>query len=104
MESIEARRFQTLIGLAACKRAVWGSRYDMPPDHLHKRDPDCNMARFYRVDVQPTLFGEASVARSWGRIGTAGRTAFETCPTHAAAEAAAAKTIYTKLKRGYFAA
>ena len=76
----------------------------MTPDHLHKRDPDCNMARFYRVDVQPTLFGEASVARSWGRIGTVGRTAFETCPTHAAAEAAAAKTIYTKLKRGYFAA
>jgi predicted DNA-binding WGR domain protein len=49
----------------------------MAPDHLHKRDPDRNMARFYRVDVQPTLFGEASVARSWGRIGTAGRTAFE---------------------------
>ena len=76
----------------------------MTPDHLHKRDPDRNMARFYRVDVAPTLFGEASVARSWGRIGTAGRTAFETCPTHVAAEKAAAKMIYAKLKRGYYAA
>ena len=75
----------------------------MTPDHFHKRDPDRNMARFYRVDVQPTLFGEASVARSWGRIGTAGRTAFETCSTHEAAETAAGKTIYAKLKRGYSA-
>lgn len=75
----------------------------MTPDHLQKRDPDRNMARFYRVDVQPTLFGEASVARSWGRIGTAGRTAFETCPTQEAAETAAAKTIGAKLKRGYSA-
>ena len=76
----------------------------MTPDHLHKCDPDRNMARFYRVDVQPTLFGEASVVRSWGRIGTAGRTALETCPTPEAAEAAAAKTICAKLKRGYSAA
>ena len=36
----------------------------MTPDHLQKCDPDRNMAPFYRVDVQPTLFGEASVARS----------------------------------------
>ena len=71
---------------------------------LYRVDPNLNMARFYRVDVQPTLFGEASVARSWGRIGTAGRTAFETCPTHEAAETAAAKTICAKLKRGYSAA
>ena len=73
----------------------------MTPRHLHKRDPDQNMARFYRVDVATTLFGEASVVRSWGRIGTIGRTALETCATLEAAEAAGAKTISAKLRRGY---
>lgn len=72
--------------------------------YLQKRDPDHNMARFYRVDVAPTLFGEASVIRSWGRIGTVGRTALETFPTAEAAEAAGARSIRAKLGRGYSAA
>ncbi|MDP4031703.1 MAG: WGR domain-containing protein [Pseudorhodobacter sp.] len=73
----------------------------MAPRHLQKRDEACNMARFYRVDVAPTLFGESSVVRTWGRIGTPGRTALETFPTLEAAEAAGAQTIRTKLRRGY---
>lgn len=31
------------------------------------------MARFYTLSIQPTLFGETAVVRSWGRIGTSGR-------------------------------
>ncbi|MCF1450856.1 WGR domain-containing protein [Agrobacterium vitis] len=31
------------------------------------------MARFYALAVQPTLFGEVSLARAWGRIGTRGQ-------------------------------
>ena len=31
------------------------------------------MARFYTVALQPTLFGEWSLQREWGRIGCAGR-------------------------------
>lgn len=76
----------------------------MTPRHLHKCDPDQNMARFYWVDVTTTLFGEACVVRSWGRIGTFGRTALETCVTLEAAEAVGAKTISAKLRRGYSAA
>lgn len=34
-------------------------------------DPERNMARFYEIDVQPTLFGEFTVERHWGRIGAA---------------------------------
>jgi len=73
----------------------------MTPAHFQKCGPDRNMTRFYRVDVTPTVFGEESVARSWGRIGTRGRTAIEPCPFIDAAEAAEAKTIRAKLKGGY---
>jgi len=32
------------------------------------------MRRFYALSTQPTLFGEMSLIRSWGRIGTNGQT------------------------------
>lgn len=76
----------------------------MTYSHLQRRDSERNMARFYQVDLALTLFGEASVVRSWGRIGTRGRTVLETCLTLEAAEAAGAQTIRAKLKRGYFPA
>ena len=41
--------------------------------HLRRIDPDRNMARFYTMSVQPTLFGEWALLREWGRIGSAGR-------------------------------
>lgn len=39
---------------------------------LVRIDPKRNMARFYGIALQPTLFGEVSVVRCWGRIGTKG--------------------------------
>jgi len=41
--------------------------------HLRRIDPNRNMARFYTMSVQPTLFGEWALLREWGRIGSAGR-------------------------------
>jgi predicted DNA-binding WGR domain protein len=41
--------------------------------HLTRTDPDRNMARFYTMTLQPTLFGEWALLREWGRIGSAGR-------------------------------
>ena len=38
--------------------------------HLRRIDPDRNMARFYTMSVQPTLFGEWALLREWGRIGS----------------------------------
>lgn len=32
---------------------------------LHKRDPEKNMARSYRILVTPTLFGSWAVVREW---------------------------------------
>jgi predicted DNA-binding WGR domain protein len=76
----------------------------MQPVHLHRVNAEAKMARFYHVDIAPTLFGEVSVLRSWGRIGTHGRTNIETCVTPEEAETTAARTLRQKAQRGYVAA
>ncbi len=55
----------------------------------------CNMAWFYKIDVQPMLFGERSVVREWGRIGRAG------AETRGAADIALIDKWSEKPKRGY---
>lgn len=44
---------------------------DMFPEALHLRciDPAKNKRRFYTMAVEPTLFGEWTLRREWGRIG-----------------------------------
>ena len=37
--------------------------------HLRRVDPARNMRRFYRLDVQPDLFGGVLLVKEWGRIG-----------------------------------
>ncbi len=39
---------------------------------LRHIDQARNMARFYRLDMQPDLFGGWSFIREWGRIGRGG--------------------------------
>lgn len=39
---------------------------------LTRIDPAQNMSRFYKIDMQPTLFGEWAVIRELGRIGRGG--------------------------------
>ena len=76
----------------------------MPLAHLHRIDPEANMARFYCIDVAATLFGDVSVLRTWGRIGTHGRTSIETCASVEEAERAASQTLRRKMRRGYLPA
>ena len=73
----------------------------MQPAHLHRVNAEANMARFYCIDVAPTLFGDVSVWRIWGRIGTLGRTSVETCASVEEAEKAAAQTLRQKKRRSY---
>ncbi|MBY5637336.1 WGR domain-containing protein [Rhizobium leguminosarum] len=42
--------------------------------HLHCQHVDAsrNMARYYTLAIESTLFGETAVLRSWGRIGRRG--------------------------------
>lgn len=71
------------------------------PLHLTRIDPARNMARFYVLTRQPTLFGGVSVIRSWGRIGTHGRAKVETYDEGDAASTACRRLERTKRRRGY---
>lgn len=44
----------------------------MKPLLLHRHDSEKNMHRFYRMMLQPDLFGNFCIIREWGRIGQAG--------------------------------
>lgn len=71
--------------------------------HLIRIDAARNMARFYVMTLQPTLFGEWALLREWGRIGSAGRlvSGLFTCEQ----DAARAMTEHLEAKRakGYVA-
>jgi predicted DNA-binding WGR domain protein len=68
---------------------------------LHRIDKDRNMARGYELSVQPGLFGDVSVLRHWGRIGTMGQSKeyWFRDETEAASEATA--ILRQKQRRGY---
>ena len=44
-----------------------------PPVILERRDRARNMARYYAVRIEPTLFGHWAVIRQWGRLGASGQ-------------------------------
>ena len=69
--------------------------------YLRRVDPACNMARFYVLAIQPTLFGGASLLRNWGRIGTKGRAMMETFDGDLRAGEAFARRERCKRSRGY---
>ncbi|WP_254436081.1 WGR domain-containing protein [Ruegeria arenilitoris] len=71
------------------------------PVHLIHVDPDVNMARFYGIELQPTLFGEVCVLRTWGRIGTNGQAMMVTYDDETQAAEALQKLEKQKLRRGY---
>ncbi|WP_163263864.1 WGR domain-containing protein [Chelativorans alearense] len=68
---------------------------------LKRIDPARNMARFYALSVEPTLFGAVALRRNWGRIGTWGRERLDLHADEEAAGKALARVLAQKLKRGY---
>ena len=64
-------------------------------------EPSKNMARWYEIDVQPTLFGEYTVERHWGRIGAAGQSKTFWFSDEDAADEMAKRVATTKVRRGY---
>src|SRR6266700_1825710 len=61
---------------------------DWRGDQPWRIDDDRNMARFYKLDAQPTLFGEWSLVREWGRTGQAGSVTVEIHRTRGIADIA----------------
>lgn len=74
---------------------------EIDPIHLVHVNPDLNMARFYGISLQPTLFGEMSVLRNWGRIGTRGQAMIVTYANPEEACVAFGKLEAQKRRRGY---
>ncbi len=68
---------------------------------LHRSDPAKNLHRYYRLDVQPDLFGAWCFIREWGRIGRAGQVRSVPFPTPAEAQAASDRQRRAKERRGY---
>lgn len=73
------------------------------PLHLRRIDAARNMRRFYALSTQPTLFGEMSLIRNWGRIGTSGKTLVQTFDGSAEAIEAFGGLERIKRTRGYTA-
>jgi predicted DNA-binding WGR domain protein len=69
--------------------------------HLRHIDSAKNMHRFYRLDVQPDLFGGVLLMKEWGRIGAQGRVIAERYDAEAPALAALHRHAERNRRRGY---
>jgi predicted DNA-binding WGR domain protein len=63
--------------------------------HLRRVDPTRNMRRFYRLDVQPDLFGGVLLVKEWGRM------VIESYDSEALAAVALQRQAERKRRRGY---
>ena len=68
---------------------------------LERIDRARNMARFYVLSIEPTLFEDLALVRRWGRIGSAGRQRIDLHPSQPVAHIALEKWLDRKRRRGY---
>lgn len=68
---------------------------------LHRVDQARNMARRYELSIQPGLFGDVSVSRHWGRIGTTGQSKAFWFASDNEAGAMAERILGQKTRKGY---
>jgi predicted DNA-binding WGR domain protein len=68
---------------------------------LTRTDPAKNLYRFYVVSVAPTLFGEWSVVREYGRIGSPGTVQTRTFDREPDAQRAEQRSIKRRITHGY---
>lgn len=69
--------------------------------YLKKINPGKNQYRFYSLYVVPTLFGEWSLVRTWGRIGSGGAIRSDWFNTEKEALRALDDIEQQKRKKGY---
>jgi predicted DNA-binding WGR domain protein len=68
---------------------------------LDRRDPARNMNRFYVLSLEPSLFGEPTLVREWGRIGRPGRRRIEIHDSERRALESLDAWLRKKQRRGY---
>ena len=80
------------------------SNGDSPSLHivLERVDPSRNIARYYVLSIEPTLFATHTLTRRWGRIGCLGRERLHFGGEDASRAQVTLETWLTrKRKRGY---
>lgn len=68
---------------------------------LSKRDPARNVARFYVLRIEQSMFGDTALVRNWGRLGLIGREIRSHHPTTASALESLDVWLRRKQRRGY---
>ena len=68
---------------------------------LYRIKSTINMKRFYRMSVQPNLFGGFSLVRTWGRIGNRGQVRIDLYNCETTALVARDRLLHRKQRRGY---
>jgi predicted DNA-binding WGR domain protein len=71
---------------------------------LQRRDEASNVARFYVLAIEPTLFGDMALVREWGRLGCEGRRRLDLYMSETAALESLSAWLARKSKRGYVSA
>lgn len=69
--------------------------------YVERTDAAKNMARFYALAIQPTLFGTPCLTRRWGRIGSTGQTMVHHFVREEEAVAMFLELLRAKRARGY---
>ncbi|MFJ1311380.1 WGR domain-containing protein [Agrobacterium sp. P15N1-A] len=69
------RRFDSKLSLD--RGSMIGDSWAMLAQHyqlyIERTDPTRNMARYYALSIETTLFGTFCLTRRWGRIGSSGQ-------------------------------
>jgi predicted DNA-binding WGR domain protein len=78
-----------------------GTAMMSPTLHLYLIEPERNCYRYYELSLQPGLFQEWSLSRSWGRIGAKGRDKIVWFASREQAERFYERKRREKLRRGY---
>lgn len=68
---------------------------------LDRTEPEHNMARFYVLSIEPTLFGDAALVREWGRWRRTGRRRLDLYGDVSQAAEALEDWLVRKTRRGY---
>lgn len=69
--------------------------------YIERRDAGRNMARFYALSIEQTLFGQVCLVRRWGRIGKTGRTVQHSFDDESEAVGLFLDLLRAKRMRGY---
>ncbi len=68
---------------------------------LERVDRARNMARFYVLSIEPTLFEDLALVRRWGRIGSTGRQRIDLHLSRPIAQIELKKWLDRKRRHGY---